>query len=756
MFYQSLVSDWNHGNAHFLRGIATELMARGHEVRIYEPRDGWSRQNLVAEHGQAALQGFFRTYPHLNSILYDLSSLDEDKVLADADLVIVHEWNDHALVKRLGAHRARGGRYRLLFHDTHHRAVTDPETMAGFDLTLYDGVLAFGQVVRDLYLARGWAVRAWTWHEAADTRVFNPIRDVSPEADLVWIGNGGDEERTAELNEFLIGPIAALGLKARVYGVRYPRDLCDALANAHIEYAGWTPNYLVPQILARHQVTVHIPRRPYVDALVGIPTIRPFEAMACGIPLVCSPWDDVEGLFTQGKDYMTARDGTEMQRHLSALLHDRAMALEMAEHARRTILARHTCAHRVDELLGIYEELASQSATGRDERNTRHGARRGTAGPILTNQFSLKVPMTDNRLNIAFFGSSLVSAYWNGAATYYRGLIRELDARGHRVTFYEPNAYERQEHRDIPDPDWARVVVYEGEQELLAALEQAQSADLVVKASGVGVFDAFLEQEVLSLKGPGTAVVFWDVDAPATLDRMQRDPDDPFRALVPRYDLVLTYGGGAPVVNAYKALGARECVPIYNALDPLVHFPVPPDARFKADLGFLGNRLPDREARVDEFFFNAAAKSRSRRFILGGSGWSDKLWPENVVYVGHVYTRDHNAFNCSAQAVLNITRESMARNGFSPPTRVFEAAGAGACLITDAWEGIEQFLEPGIEALVARNGDEVAECVRTLTPERARAIGRAARRRVLSEHTYARRANQFESILFSRPFPIKR
>jgi spore maturation protein CgeB len=352
-------------------------------------------------------------------------------------------------------------------------------------------------------------------------------------------------------------------------------------------------------------------------------------------------------------------------------------------------------------------------------------------------------------LDVAFFGSSLVSAYWNGAATYYRGMVRALHERGHRVTFYEPDAYERQEHRDIDDPDYARVVVYagEGEDGVTWALEQARGADLVVKASGVGVFDELLEREVLALQGPGTLVAFWDVDAPATLDRVQHDASDPFRALVPRYDLVLTYGGGDPVVRAYEALGARECVPVYNALDPSTHFPVAPDARFTADLAFLGNRLPDREARVEEFFLRAAAECPAQRFVLGGSGWADKPMPPNVNYLGHVYTHEHNAFNCTPRAVLNVSRESMARYGFSPATRVFEAAGAAACLITDAWEGLELFFEPGREVLVARDGEEVAQHARALDAQRAHAIGQAAYRRVMAEHTYAHRAAQFDEVM---------
>lgn len=351
-------------------------------------------------------------------------------------------------------------------------------------------------------------------------------------------------------------------------------------------------------------------------------------------------------------------------------------------------------------------------------------------------------------LNIAFFGSSLVSAYWNGAATYYRGIIRALHQRGHSVTFYEPDAYDRQKHRDIPDPDWAKVVVYPTEEKgLMKALEKARGADLVVKASGVGVFDELLEQAVLEFKSPQTLVVFWDVDAPATLDRVQNNKKDPFGALIPRYDLVLTYGGGDPVVNAYKKLGARECVPIYNALDPSTHFPVDPDARFDCDLAFLGNRLPDREARVEEFFLNVAARMAGERFILGGNGWQDKPMASNIKYLGHVYTRDHNALNCTPKAVLNVSRESMARYGFSPATRVFEAAGAGACIITDYWEGIDFFFEPGKEILVARSGDEVGEQLKTLEPRRAREIGEAAYKTVLARHTYAHRAAQLEELL---------
>lgn len=352
-------------------------------------------------------------------------------------------------------------------------------------------------------------------------------------------------------------------------------------------------------------------------------------------------------------------------------------------------------------------------------------------------------------MRIAFFGSSLVSAYWNGAATYYRGLLRALAERGHEISFYEPDAYERQAHRDMPDPPWARVVVWpsEGGQALERCLDEAGGADLVVKASGVGVHDALLERRVLELRRPGNAVAFWDVDAPATLERLQADPEDPFHALVPRYDVVFTYGGGDPVVREYLAHGARRCVPIYNALDPDTHHPVARDDRYGCDLAFLGNRLPDREARVREFFLGPAARMPSRTFLLGGAGWGDLPLPRNVRWVGHVPTRDHNALNCSAGAALNVNRDSMARFGFSPPTRVFEAAGAGACLLTDRWPGIEEFLEPGREVLVAGSGGEVEAALAALDGPRARAIGEAARRRVLDAHTYRHRAREVEEVL---------
>lgn len=354
-------------------------------------------------------------------------------------------------------------------------------------------------------------------------------------------------------------------------------------------------------------------------------------------------------------------------------------------------------------------------------------------------------------MKIAFYGSSLLSSYWNGAATYYRGILRALAERGHQITFYEPDAFDRQQHRDIDPPAWARSVVYPATIEAVRdVLAEAGDADIVVKANGVGVFDRELLEGIVAHGRKDALKIFWDVDAAATLDEMRGDPDHPVRAALPDLDLVLTYGGGDPVVDAYCGFGAAECVPIYNALDPSTHHPVPPDPRFACDLAFLGNRLPDREARVEEFFLRPAASMADRAFLIGGNGWDSKTMPANVRHRGHVFTAEHNAFNCTPRAVLNVARDSMAHIGFSPATRVFEAAGAAACLITDAWEGIELFLKPGAEVLVARDGQDVAEHLATLQADRAQAIGRAALARVLAEHTYDQRGDLLDRLLRAR------
>jgi spore maturation protein CgeB len=360
MFYHSLISDWNHGNAHFLRGVARNLQQRGHQVDIYEPEDSWSVANLVSQHGRRPIADFQAAYPDLRSTRYNLRTLPLSRILENADLVLVHEWNDPQLVARIGEIRARQSRFILLFHDTHHRSVTNPKEIAAYDLRHYDGVLAYGRVIRERYLSEGWAARAWTWHEGADTTVFKPAIDRARDGDIVWIGNWADEERAEELREFLLNPVAALGLRATVHGVRYPKSAIVALTQAGINYQGWLPNFEVPRVFSRYALTVHVPRRPYAASLPGIPTIRPFEAMACGIPLISAPWDDVEGLFTPGQDFRVARNEAEMRTHISELLDRPDLARAMARRARRTILSRHTCAHRVDELLAICGEITER------------------------------------------------------------------------------------------------------------------------------------------------------------------------------------------------------------------------------------------------------------------------------------------------------------------------------------------------------------------------------------------------------------
>jgi spore maturation protein CgeB len=354
LFYHSLISDWNHGNAHFLRGFAAELIARGHRVEVYEPEDGWSLQHLLQEQGEGPLKAFAQAYPTLSSNRYRALKLND--ILTDADVVLVHEWNPPELVARIGMERQRRP-FALFFHDTHHRAVTARVQMEAYDLRNYDGVLAFGKVLTDLYRNAGWAKRAWTWHEAADVRVFHPRKEVIKTADLVWVGNWGDDERAAKIKEFLIEPVRQLGVRATAYGVRYPKPALEALDAARINYQGWIPNFKVPEVFAASRATIHVPRGPYATALPGIPTIRPFEALACGVPLITAFWSDSEHLFRPGRDFLVANNGNKMKTHLKAVLTDRDLAEELTVRGRETILSRHTCAHRVDELLQIQEEL---------------------------------------------------------------------------------------------------------------------------------------------------------------------------------------------------------------------------------------------------------------------------------------------------------------------------------------------------------------------------------------------------------------
>lgn len=360
LFYHSLISDWNHGNAHFLRGIATELQAQGHRVDVFEPANGWSLRNLKEQEGWSAVEAFHEAYPTLQSSLYDPDDLDLEQALDGADVVLVHEWNTPDLVSRIGQCRASGGRFKLLFHDTHHRAVSEPDAIQRFDLRHFDGVLAFGEVLRQIYEERGWAARAWTWHEAADVRRFKPSRaPKEADTDLVWVGNWGEGERAAEIEEFLIEPVVDLGLRARIHGVRYPESARQRLQEARIDYRGWIANFRVPEVFARASFTVHIPRRFYAGMLPGIPTIRMFEALACGIPLISAPWNDCENLFRPGRDYLVASNGREMREHLRLLQASPDAARTIAELGLQTILERHTCAHRVAELLSICESLES-------------------------------------------------------------------------------------------------------------------------------------------------------------------------------------------------------------------------------------------------------------------------------------------------------------------------------------------------------------------------------------------------------------
>jgi len=353
-------------------------------------------------------------------------------------------------------------------------------------------------------------------------------------------------------------------------------------------------------------------------------------------------------------------------------------------------------------------------------------------------------------MKIFAIGSSITSSYWNGAATYYRGIYKALHRLGHEITFAEPDIYGRQQHRERAaelDSVEIEVEVYRTVAELRQLLRCATGADLIVKHSGVGEADEYLEELVLELKSPNTRVTFWDVDAPATLQRVESNARDPLRKLIPQYDLIFTYGGGAPVVEHYTRLGAQACYPIYNAVDPETHFPVTPLKQFECDLAFVGNRLPDRERRVEEFFVRAAQLAPEMQFLLGGEGWGNKTLPPNVRWMGHVKIEDHNAINCSARMVLNVNRESMAQIGFSPPTRIFEAAGAGACVITDSWPGIESFFEPGSELLIADSAECVISFLRSIGRAGAAQIAGRIRARVLRDHTYSQRAELVHQLL---------
>ena len=349
----SLESCWNHGNAHFLRGVLRAVQAAGQHAWAGGPEQSWSRDNLLADAGPAALEAWRAHYPGLLT----RRTADPAAWLDGADSVIVHEWTEPATVARLGALRRAGAPWLLLFHATHHRAVSDPAAMRAFDLSGYDAVLAFGEALAAVYRGWGWAGRVFVWHEAADTALFQPPAQSMARDGAVWIGNWGDGERTAELEHFLLAPLQRAGIALDIHGVRYPAEALAMLDRYGAHYHGWLPNHAAPAAFARHAFTVHVPRRFYVTELPGIPTIRVFEALACGIPLISAPWEDAEGLFTPGEDFLVAADGAAVERHARTLLHEPAFAAALAAHGLATVRARHSCAHRADELLAILAGL---------------------------------------------------------------------------------------------------------------------------------------------------------------------------------------------------------------------------------------------------------------------------------------------------------------------------------------------------------------------------------------------------------------
>jgi spore maturation protein CgeB len=395
LFYHSLVSDWNHASAHALRGIATELLTQGHHVRILEPADGWSLHNLREQGGDGVVKAFHATYPRLRSSFYDPPTIDLDVALADADVVIAHEWNDPTFLRRLGEHRAQAHSYKLLFHDAPHRSLTQPLQLRALVLSRYDGVLASSNGLRRMYEERSWAANVWTWRDAVDTRVFRPLPAESfPSLDLVWIGCWGNGERASELDEFLIEPIRSLGLRARFYGARYPKEALHTLSASGIDYGGWIPDFAIPAALAAGRFTVNVPRRMRADGLPHTPAIRVLEALACGVPVVTAPWDECDELFTPDIDLLIGRDGRQVERHLVHLRGDPEFARFIAANGYQTVVSRHTCAHRVQELLAICQALGAGEARHDEEpENTAH-----------------PLPRLDNR---DLPGRSRVPAAWN-------------------------------------------------------------------------------------------------------------------------------------------------------------------------------------------------------------------------------------------------------------------------------------------------------------------------------------------------------
>jgi spore maturation protein CgeB len=388
LFYHSLVSDWNHASAHALRGVASELLSQGHAVQILEPADGWSLHNLREQAGEGVIKAFHATYPRLHSRFYDPASINLDAELAGADVVIAHEWNDPAFLRRLGEHRAQArGRYKLLFHDAPHRwfrsaGIPAPLETRSSVLSRYDGVLASSDGLRRMYEIHSWVEKVWTWRDAVDTRVFRPLSaagapgqspgqgDPVPSLDLIWIGTWGSAERASELDEFLIEPVRALGLRARFYGARYPKEALNTLRAAGIDYGGWIPDFAIPAALAAGRFAVNVPRRMRADGLPHTPAIRVLEALACGVPVVSAPWDECEQMFTPDLDLLVARDGSDMERRMVALHSDPEFARFIGANGYQTVVSRHTCEHRVQELLAICHELGAGKTRGDELENT--------------------------------------------------------------------------------------------------------------------------------------------------------------------------------------------------------------------------------------------------------------------------------------------------------------------------------------------------------------------------------------------------
>lgn len=352
VFTSFMVPDCDHDNAQFVGGVASDLIRRHHRVKIVAPAAGRKEAALPQDSGEQPAADFRHAYPLLQGALSYEPALDLDRVLDTADVVVVHEGNSRDLVRRIGDHHAGRHDYGLYFHDTHQRKAVNPRSEA-CDLFYYDAVLTSGDKLRNLYLNNGWAAEAVTWHQAVDTALFRPLDRGKKEGDVVLIDNWVDGERIDPLREFFIEPVKTLALKACVYGSGYPGAVLDELRAAGIQYGGRLPDYKVPEVFARYAATIYLPHQPHQAGEDTVPTIRPFEALACGIPLISAPWRDFEHLFRPGRDFLFAFDGLEMTSQLKTLLARPDLRAALVRDGLETIQTRHTCAHRAGELLSI-------------------------------------------------------------------------------------------------------------------------------------------------------------------------------------------------------------------------------------------------------------------------------------------------------------------------------------------------------------------------------------------------------------------